>query len=77
MSVMSMKSIKNDSEEKLANAEQKIKELKKIIQSKDTQIEESKKTINQLTSENADLQKKLVKAINKIKVYYLLNISNS
>ncbi len=69
---MNTKAFKIDSDEKLAAAELKMKEMKKNIQTKDAQIEELKRTITQITTENSDLQKKLVKAINKIKVVSFL-----
>lgn len=70
-----MKSIKNESEEKLLFAEQKLKDLKKTIQTKDAQIEDLSKSINKITAENTYLQKKLAKALDKIKVKLIITLS--
>ena len=72
---MNMRSMKSDFRENIEERERssspfdsKNRDLKKIIQAKEKEIDGLKRNVAHLTQENAELQKNLHRAIEKIKV---------
>lgn len=66
-------------DEKSEDQSLKIKELNKVVAGKDKKIDDLNSAISNLTLENQNLQKKLIKAIDKIKVsiYLFIQQGNS